>query len=238
MFCNNNHKYPGKPQPLQTFLRPMNYFAHAFRFLDNPYFLAGTSLPDWLSVVNRRVRLRKSLLIAHVESQEEHIRQLVGGVVQHLEDDTRFHGAPAFSEVLVQVVRTVSSAVNAQPVPLTFLSHLLVEILFDAALLQRFPDGAGRYYASLDQVDPVWIETTTEVVLGQRVANLAAFVQLFCREQILHDYKDDEATFLRLNQVMARLKLPPLPPSLLKVLPVVRQIVAEKEIDLLRALDA
>jgi len=29
-----------------------------------------------------------------------------------------------------------------------------------------------------------------------------------------------------------------LPPSLLKVLPVVRRIVAEKEIDLLRALDA
>lgn len=216
----------------------MNYFAHAFRFLDNPYFLAGTSLPDWLSVVNRRVRLRKSMLIAHIESQEERTRQLVGGVVQHLEDDTRFHGAPAFSEVLTQVVRTIDPVVNAQAVSLTFLSHLLVEILFDAVLLQRIPGGAERYYASLNQVDPDWIEATTEMVVGQRVPRLAAFVQLFCREQILHDYKDDEATFFRLNQVMARLKLLPLPPSLLDVLPVVRQIVAEKENDLCQALDA
>ena len=29
----------------------MNYFAHAIRFLDDPYFLSGTALPDWLSVV-------------------------------------------------------------------------------------------------------------------------------------------------------------------------------------------
>lgn len=216
----------------------MNYFAHAFRFLNNPYFLAGTSLPDWLSVVNRRVRLRKSLLVTHVDSQDEHIRELVGGIVQHLEDDVRFHSAPAFSEVLVDVVRTVSPVVNAQGVPLTFLSHLLVEILFDAALLRRFPDGAERYYASLDQVDPAWIETTAELILAQRVPNLAAFIQLFCREKILHDYKADEATFRRINQVMARLKLPPLPTSLVEVLPALRQIVAEKENDLRRALDA
>jgi len=36
----------------------MNYFAHGIRFLDRPYFLAGTALPDWLSIADRRVRLR------------------------------------------------------------------------------------------------------------------------------------------------------------------------------------
>ena len=33
----------------------MNYFAHGVRFLEDPYFLAGTAVPDWLSVVDRRV---------------------------------------------------------------------------------------------------------------------------------------------------------------------------------------
>ena len=37
----------------------MNYFAHALPFLDQPYFVAGTAVPDWLSVVDRQVRVRR-----------------------------------------------------------------------------------------------------------------------------------------------------------------------------------
>ena len=36
----------------------MNYLAHGFRFTDEPYFLAGTAAPDWLSVIDRKMRLR------------------------------------------------------------------------------------------------------------------------------------------------------------------------------------
>ena len=37
----------------------MNYFAHALPFLDDdPYFVAGTGVPDWLSVADRDVRVR------------------------------------------------------------------------------------------------------------------------------------------------------------------------------------
>ena len=32
----------------------MNYFAHALPFLDQPYFMAGTAVPDWLTVVDRQ----------------------------------------------------------------------------------------------------------------------------------------------------------------------------------------
>ena len=37
----------------------MNYFAHAYRFLDDPYFAAGTGVPDWLAVADRNVRVRQ-----------------------------------------------------------------------------------------------------------------------------------------------------------------------------------
>jgi hypothetical protein len=36
----------------------VNYFAHGRRFIDDPYFLAGTAVPDWLNVVDRQVRVR------------------------------------------------------------------------------------------------------------------------------------------------------------------------------------
>ena len=36
----------------------MNYLSHALGCLDDdPYVLAGTSVPDWLSVVDRKVRV-------------------------------------------------------------------------------------------------------------------------------------------------------------------------------------
>jgi len=215
----------------------MNYFAHSFRFLDNPYVLAGTSLPDWLSVVNRRARLRRATLIQYVDSQDERLRQLVTGVIQHLDDDLRFHNAPVFSDVLVQVLRLIQPVVNGRAVPLTFLAHLMTEVMFDAALLDRFPHGADDYYAALSRIDPSWVEMATEMITGQHVENLGSFIRLFCREGILHDYKDDPATFRRMNQVMARLRLPPLPSSFLQVLPRIRSLVGARENELCRALD-
>ena len=51
---------------------PMNYLAHAYQYLSDPYFVAGTNLPDWLSVVDRKVRVRAKpaqLLISSEDKQ-------------------------------------------------------------------------------------------------------------------------------------------------------------------------
>jgi hypothetical protein len=45
----------------------MNYFAHGIRFLDRPWFLAGTATPDWLSVADRKVRLREKFLVPNLD---------------------------------------------------------------------------------------------------------------------------------------------------------------------------
>jgi hypothetical protein len=37
----------------------MNYLAHGREHLDRPYFLAGTAVPDWLNVSDRRSRVRR-----------------------------------------------------------------------------------------------------------------------------------------------------------------------------------
>ena len=45
----------------------MNYFAHGREFVDEPYFLAGTAVPDWLSVVDRPTRIRSRQALEHVD---------------------------------------------------------------------------------------------------------------------------------------------------------------------------
>lgn len=44
----------------------MNYFAHGYRFIDRPYYLAGTAVPDWLRVADRDVRVRPARALLFV----------------------------------------------------------------------------------------------------------------------------------------------------------------------------
>lgn len=65
----------------------MNYFAHALHFLGDPYFIAGTGVPDWLTVADRRVRLRRRHLPLALTDPDRVRRAVAGGVQQHLDDD-------------------------------------------------------------------------------------------------------------------------------------------------------
>ncbi len=76
----------------------MNYFAHGIRFLDRPWFLAGTALPDWLSVIDRRVRLRPKLLTPIADGSSTVEAELAAGALRHIEDDRWFHKTRAFAE--------------------------------------------------------------------------------------------------------------------------------------------
>ena len=81
----------------------MNYFAHARPFLDQPYFMAGTGVPDWLTVVDRRVRLRAKHAEALRHDARPWVAQVAGGVLQHLRDDARFHQTRAFAEISLEL---------------------------------------------------------------------------------------------------------------------------------------
>jgi|GEM_PF-1559438 len=170
----------------------MNYFAHAFRFIGRPRFVTGTALPDWLSVVNRRLRFRPQRLDPAALHADQKISELMAGIKQHLEDDNRFHNCEAFSRCLVAVLQEVRPFLNGVGIPPVFLSHLLVEVLLDAQLVRTRQADVSRYYADLESVDPDWTEWATGEILGQSVSGLAHFIRLFCREKILFDYADSE----------------------------------------------
>src|SRR4029079_4566394 len=76
---------------------PMTFLPHALRFLDRPYFLAGTALPDWLSVVDRRVRLRARHVEPFADGAGTPAAAVAAGFLQHLDDDACFHRTPAFA---------------------------------------------------------------------------------------------------------------------------------------------
>ena len=211
----------------------MNYFAHAYQYLHDPYFAAGTAVPDWLSVVDRRVRMRPQVVAPHLENGDGVSRRVAAGILQHLTDDRLFHGTPAFSEALTAVLGVIRPTLSEVRIPPVLLSHLLVEVLLDAALAARLPGEIDAYYRALEGVSAETIAAAVSRMTERPIPGFAPFIRLFCRERILFDYLEDDKLWMRMGQVMRRVGLPPLPGELLDRLPRLRALVAERQEGLL-----
>jgi hypothetical protein len=214
----------------------MNYFAHGRLFVDDPYFLAGTAVPDWLNVVDRRVRVRSQQARRHVDAADERTARVARGIVQHCDDDAWFHATRAFAELSLELCRMLRERLPAddgfRP---HFLGHILVEIMLDASLIAADPQRLEAYYAALDALDGPSVEEAVGRIGPRPATNLATFIDLFSRERFLWDYLDDAKLLFRLNQVMRRVTLPLLPLDLQATLAEARIVVDRRAHKLLAA---
>lgn len=212
----------------------MNYFAHGLCCLDKPYFLVGTATPDWLSVADRRVRLRERAVHPFVEHDDHHLAEFAAGVMQHLDDDRWFHKSRGFFDVTGEVAALFREhAGKDDRFRASFLGHIVTEMLLDDVLREHYPVLLDEYYEAVGQMDPAFIEESVNRMARGQTQRLSRFVGLFVRERFLYDYADPERLLYRLNQVMRRVKLSPLPESNIVVLTAGRAIVSERRLELL-----
>ena len=215
----------------------MNYFAHALPFLDRPYFVAGTAVPDWLTVADRKVRLRSKHVEAFLDDADPCAAEVAGGILQHLRDDARFHATRAFAETSLQLTAHVRDVLGGETgLRPAFLGHLLVELLLDAALVAGDPSRLVEYCRVLEAVDAQRVEAAVNRMAPRPTERLAAFIELFRRERILWDYLEDGKLMVRLNQIMRRVRLEPLPDQFAVVLPAARELVTGRKSLLLQAM--
>ncbi|NQT40121.1 MAG: hypothetical protein HQ581_21700 [Planctomycetes bacterium] len=215
----------------------MNYFAHAYRYLDDPYFMAGTGVPDWLSVVDRRVRVRRRHVEEFLEKANPTESAVARGILQHLADDAHFHSTRAFTESCLELTVLARDALGDEDgFRPGFLGHLLVEVLLDAVLIAEDPPRLEAYYRTLGSVDSRAVEAVVNAMAPRPTERLADMISGFCRHRILSDYTEDAKLLLRLGQVMRRVKLPPLPETFASVLPAARQTVAARRDELLEGI--
>jgi hypothetical protein len=212
----------------------MNYLAHGWRFTGDPYFLAGTAVPDWLCVADRRVRVRSKRAAQWLDHADKRTAALARGICQHHADDGWFHQTRAFAELSLEFSALIRRALppdeGFRP---WFLGHILVELLLDAALIEQHSRRLAAYYAALDEVEAAEVEQAVNRMAVQPTGRLAAFISLFRRERFLWDYTDDGKLLERVNQVMRRAGLPLLPASVVELLPAMRLAVRERSGELL-----
>jgi hypothetical protein len=212
----------------------VNYFAHGWRFVEEPYFLAGTAVPDWLNVVDRKVRVRSKHALLHCDATDPVVAAVARGVAQHHRDDAWFHETASFAELSWGLTVFVRDALAPDPgLRPSFLAHILVEILLDATLIAEDPASLEAYYRAVERLDPEAVQSAVNCLAPTPCERLAEFVAAFCRERFLWDYTDDARLWYRLNQVMRRVKLAPLPEEFRDLLPEARRMVAERKVELL-----
>lgn len=212
----------------------MNYFAHGLPFLGDPYYLAGTALPDWLAVVDRKVRIRSRQALPLASDADPRVAALARGLLQHFRDDARFHETRAFAETSLELTLAVRDHLAPDPgFRPSFLGHLLVEVLLDATLIAEMPDRLETYYRVVGNLDPQFIQQAVARMAARPAPSLAWFVGRFSQERFLSDYLADAKLLIRLNQVMRRVQLPALPETFVDLLPAARQLVARRRPELL-----
>ncbi|WP_437186140.1 hypothetical protein SH668x_003279 [Planctomicrobium sp. SH668] len=212
----------------------VNYLAHGIRFLDRPYYLIGSAIPDLLSVSDRRSRVRKKTIENQLPEPASHSRELSLGMLQHLHDDQWFHNTPGFYEVTGSMSVLFRSALGPdEDWHCGFLGHIVTELLIDSTLMEDSPEALVQYYEAFASVDSQFVHHTVSGIATQPIERLGGFIELFVRERFLADYPDNERLLFRLNQVMKRVSLRPLPGEIVAVLRDGRQLVRENMLQLL-----
>ena len=210
----------------------MNYFAHGVRFLDRPYFLAGTACPDWLSVADRGVRLR-SRRVAPFADEGGARAEFAAGVLKHLADDDWFHSTPAFHATTGELARMFKPLGEDDGFRAGFLGHVAMELLLDAVLIERDPGRLDAYYDALASVDAGEVQAFVTAMTIRPPERLPRFVDLFRSVQFLRCYTDPQRLLTRVNQVLDRVRLPNLPDRAIGVLEAGHDLVAARADELL-----
>lgn len=201
--------------------------------------VAGTAVPDWLSVADRRVRVRSRRIHERMGELTEDHRMIAEGMLQHLHDDDLFHRSVRFimleSELSGRFRRIMPDRFDHRP-PL--LGHIVIELLLDDFIARQIPEVLDDYYTALSQVSAEQIQEVVNLVAARSTNELAGFVQVFRSSQFLYDYSDDSMLLRRLNQVMQRVTLQALNADCLPVLRDARRLLSQHGEELLEAVAA
>jgi len=212
----------------------MNYFAHGLRFIDRPYFLAGTAIPDWLAAADSRVRMRRRNVTRMMEQAEPDRLEIAQGVLQHLHDDQWFHATRGFVEITGEVTRRVRNVLNGQDgYRPSFVGHIATELLLDGVLIEQHPGRIDSYFQVLSGLDPVELQQAVNAMSPRSTDQLSRFIGLFLQAEFLRDYSDPGRLLMRLNQVMRRIRLNQLPDQVEAVLASSRELVHDRINELL-----
>ncbi len=213
----------------------MNSFAHALPFLTrDAFYCIGCAIPDWLGAVDRRCRVRKNGAADFLDSDDVQTRSLAAGIIQHIDDDRWFHQGEAFVSLSIEFsVELRELLVDDPGFRPGFMGHIIIELLLDAFLHENNPGKLDEFYRIVGTVDPISVENRVNAMATRPTEKLKDYFSVFLKVRYLFDYNDDRLLLDRTNNVLRRVKLKPVPDSLMEWVPGARERVYDSAAKLL-----
>ncbi len=203
----------------------MNCLAHAVCYLDDTWFMVGAGLPDWLGMSDRSVRIRPKHVDPFLDGDDERAG-LCRGIQQHWVDDGWFHKSAAFHEVTSRIGSWVREHFDAgDNYRSGFVGHIACELLIDGVMSANQPGLLDRYFDIVNEIDAERLQGLVNSLGANQTNRLPAFLDRYIRDAFLRDYVHDSKLLYRLNRVLARVRLAPLPESATVVIGEARELV-------------
>lgn len=191
-------------------------------------------MPDMLSVVDRKMRLRSKRVEPFADGSRTFDAELAAGILQHLYDDRWFHQTRGFLMTSGELTRLFKGVLGREDgVRSPFLGHIVTELQLDGALVERYPNKLDEYYERLRAIDAQAVENSVNQMATKTSDRLAYLIGRFCEEQFLRDYQEPNRLLFRLNQVMLRVGLDTLPDEMTDALASSWDVVRDRVDELL-----
>lgn len=182
----------------------MNYISHFYFFEKpgNPWYNTGLVLPD-LVAAYKRSRFDRHLK----ESDSHHLIQLHEGIQSHFLADRRFHSSELFSQSVHHVKEIlVNAGLDKERLRISFLAHIVFEMVLDRIILKRDHEIGTRFYENLEEVNPTILlqYVNTNANTGEGWMDL--FTN-FKKHRFLFGYIINESFLYSLNRIISRVGL-------------------------------
>jgi hypothetical protein len=111
----------------------------------------------------------------------------------------------------------------------------MTELLLDASIETDQPGTMERYYQAIEFVPATLLESTVNAIASRPIDDLARFMNKYLSSRFLFDYMTDDGLMHRMNGILQRVTLEPIPEACQWILREARVIVYARRMELLQA---
>ncbi len=135
----------------------MHFLAHYYTELpaNNPLFVVALTIPD---LTPRFTKIYNSLIVKHAPPEDENLKQIHTGIVQHFGADKRFHSSPLFLKHVSQAIqRFLQAGLTRERLRLSVIAHLATEMIIDRQIILENAGICEEYYALIEKADETFL---------------------------------------------------------------------------------
>ena len=180
----------------------MHFLSHFFveQVEQGPYFTLGLIMPDLTTSFSKYYN---STISKSPAPEQEKLRFIHKGILQHYAGDKWFHQSAAFNDAVTQSIHHFSQAgLNRNRLRLSVIAHLTIEMMIDRQIILTQPELCDTFYLEVNRVEEDVIDDFfTHYKLHIVKNNFLPKFQFFRQRKYLYLFTELENLIVGLNRI-------------------------------------